>query len=82
MTMEKNKLMTLDGLIERLQELREIVGTDCPINIGHNFDKTKNDSIITMVCLDSKLSANKTDNTVSIVIQKPEFKRKFKSIYY
>lgn len=29
----ENELMTLDGLIERLQEIRMDIGHDCPVNV-------------------------------------------------
>ncbi len=32
----ENKLNTLDGLIERLQEIREYIGHDCNINVQVN----------------------------------------------
>ena len=31
-----NKLMTLDGLIERLQEIRECIGHDCKVDVQVN----------------------------------------------
>lgn len=47
-----NKLMTLDGLIERLQEIREDVGHDCNVRVymlqGSRVVKAK----IEMVCSD------------------------------
>lgn len=48
-----NKLMTLDGLIERLTELREIAGKDCPVVVGKSFDSKKERLKITLVSLDS-----------------------------
>ena len=48
-----NKLMTLDGLIERLTELREIAGGDCRIIVSESFDPKKARMKITMVSLDS-----------------------------
>ena len=48
-----NKLMTLDGLIERLTELRELAGKDCPIVLGKSFDPQKERMKFTMVSLDS-----------------------------
>ena len=47
-----NKLRTLDGLIERLTELREIAGCDCPVVLGNSFDPTKDRLIITTTSLD------------------------------
>ena len=47
-----DKLNTLDGLIERLQELRETNGGDCPVVAGKSFDSTKERHKITMVSLD------------------------------
>ena len=35
-----NKLTTLDGLIQRLTELREIAGKDCTVVFGKSFDST------------------------------------------
>lgn len=32
----ENKLMTLDGLIERLQEIREYIGHNCNIDVQVN----------------------------------------------
>ena len=54
-----NKLMTLDGLIERLTELREIAGEDCPIVLGKSFDSRKERMKFTMVSLDSNLKSGK-----------------------
>lgn len=51
-------LMTLDGLIERLTELREIAGKDCPIIIGKSFDSEKERLKITMVSLDTRPQSN------------------------
>lgn len=48
----ENKLRTLDGLIERLIELRESAGCDCPVVLGKSFDSTKERLIITMTSLD------------------------------
>ncbi|MBP5457616.1 MAG: hypothetical protein J6Y37_14085 [Paludibacteraceae bacterium] len=48
-----NELMTLDGLIQRLTELREIAGGDCPVIIGKSFDSKKERLKFTMVSLDS-----------------------------
>lgn len=48
-----NKLMTLDGLIERLTELRELAGGDCRIIVGESFDSRKEKRKLTMVSLDS-----------------------------
>lgn len=62
--METNKLMTLDGLIERLQEIREYAGKDLPIHAGDS----KNDKLITMVCLDTR---NGIDKCVSIIVERP-----------
>ena len=45
--------MTLDGLIERLTELRDIAGEDCPIVVGKSFDSKKERMKITLVSLDS-----------------------------
>ena len=61
-----NKLMTLDGLIERLQEIRDTAGHDLPI-IAETRYGWKTDSVITMVCLETK---NGSDNAVSVVIEK------------
>ena len=32
----ENKLNTLDGLVERLQEIREYIGHDCEVNVQVN----------------------------------------------
>ena len=45
--------MTLDGLIERLTELRKLAGEDCPIILGKSFDPQKERMKFTMVSLDS-----------------------------
>ena len=66
--MGTNKLMTLDGLIERLQEIREYAGNNLPICIGNSFDREKNNMVITTACLDT---CNGTDKSVSIVVERP-----------
>lgn len=48
-----SNLMTLDGLIQRLTELREEAGTDCPIILGKSFDSKKERMKLTMVSLDN-----------------------------
>ena len=48
----ENKLISLDGLIQRLTELREIAGQDCQVVCGKSFDSTKEQLSITMVSLD------------------------------
>ncbi len=60
--------MNLDGLIERLQEIREYTGKNIPICIGDSFDWHNNNMIITMVCLES---LNGTDKVVSIITERP-----------
>lgn len=60
--------MTLDGLIERLQEIRKYAGKDLPIRAGDSFDSDKNDKVITTVCLDTR---NGIDKSVSIVVERP-----------
>lgn len=62
-----NELMTLDGLIQRLTELRENAGTDCPIIIGKSFDSTKEQLTITMVSLDLYPQAKKQE--VAILVE-------------
>ena len=47
-----SNLMTLDGLIQRLTELREEAETDCPIILGKSFDPKKERMKLTMVSLD------------------------------
>ena len=64
-----NKLMTLDGLIERLQEIRDTAGRDLPIIAETKYGCRKTDSVITMVCLETK---NGSDNAVSVVIEKKD----------
>lgn len=49
----ENKLISLDELIQRLIELREIAGQDCQVVCGKSFDSTKEQLSITMVSLDS-----------------------------
>jgi len=49
----KNELISLDGLIQRLTELRDIAGQDCQVVCGKSFDSTKEQLSITMVSLDS-----------------------------
>lgn len=49
----ENKLIGLDGLIQRLTELREIAGQDCQVVCGKSFDSIKEQLFITMVSLDS-----------------------------
>ena len=49
----ENSLMTLDGLIQRLTELREDAGADCPIILGRSFDSKKERMKLTMVSLDT-----------------------------
>ena len=48
-----NKLQTLDGLIQRLIELREIAGRDCEVICGQSFNSERELLTITMVSLDS-----------------------------
>lgn len=60
--------MTLDGLIERLQEIRKYASKDLPIRAGDSFDSDKNDKVITRVCLDTR---NGIDKHVSIVVERP-----------
>lgn len=48
-----NKLQTLDGLIARLKELREIAGRDCEVVCGQSFNSERELLTITMVSLDS-----------------------------
>jgi hypothetical protein len=62
-----NKLMTLDGLIERLKELREIAGCDCPIVLGKSFDSRKERLKLTMVSLDSM--ANGSNKHVAMLVE-------------
>lgn len=48
-----NKLRTLDGLIQRLIELRDIAGRDCEVVCGQSFNSERELLTITMVSLDS-----------------------------
>lgn len=48
-----DNIMTLDGLIGRLTELREEAGRNCPVVFGKSFDPKKELMKLTMVCLDS-----------------------------
>lgn len=59
--------MTLAGLIERLQEIREYAGKDLPIRAGNSFGSDKNNMIITTVCLDTR---NGSDKSVSIIVER------------
>lgn len=53
--MEKNnKFMTLDGLIEHLQEIREDIGHDCDIHICMRRGNRNINAKIEMVCVDYK----------------------------
>lgn len=63
-----NKLMTLDGLIERLTELRETAGGDCRIVIGESFDSGKEKRKLTMVSLDGNPSRG--TQYVSMLVEK------------
>jgi len=83
-----NKLMTLDGLIERLTELRDIAGEDCPIVVGKSFDSKKERMKITLVSLDS--SPEKGKQHVAFLVENvpvhPVFicddtRKKFSSAY-
>lgn len=47
-----NKLMTLDGLIERLQEIREDVGHDCDVRIRMPQGSRVVNAKIEMACSD------------------------------
>lgn len=49
-----NGLMTLDGLIGRLQEIREDIGHDCGINVLMNRGNKRLPGRIEMVCSDYK----------------------------
>jgi hypothetical protein len=49
-----NGLMTLDGLIGRLQEIREDIGHDCDINVLMNRGNKSLPGRIEMVCSDYK----------------------------
>ena len=59
--------MTLDGLIERLTELRELAGCDCPIVLGKSFDSRKERMKLTMVSLDSM--ANGSNQRVAMLVE-------------
>jgi len=51
--MEKS-LMTIDGLIERLQEIREGVGHDCNVRVCMPQGSRVVDAKIEMICADHK----------------------------
>lgn len=49
-----NKLMTLDGLIERLQEIREDIGHDCAVNVQVDRGSKYSNGTLSMVASDYK----------------------------
>ena len=87
----ENKLISLDELIQRLTELREIAGQDCQVVCSKSFDSAKEQLFITMVSLDlcpqtkakqvailveSKMSAEEWDSAF-LEWQNKQFKRAF-----
>lgn len=48
----ENKLMTLDGLIERLQEIRTDIGHDCAVNVQVDRGNRYSNGRISMAALD------------------------------
>lgn len=58
-----NELMTLDGLIDRLQEIRERVNHNCNINVQVERGNQYSNGTLSMVLLDSK------NNVDSVLIQ-------------
>lgn len=59
--------MTLDGLIERLTEIRELAGCDCPIVLGKSFDSRKERLKLTMVSFDSM--ADGSNKQVAMLVE-------------
>ena len=59
----ENKLMTLDGLIDRLQEIRTDIGHDCAVNVQVERGTKYSNGILSMVASDYR---NGTD---SVLIQ-------------
>lgn len=59
----RNELMTLDGLIERLQEIREDIGHNCDVIVQVDRGNKYSNGTLSMVALDYR---NGTD---SILIQ-------------
>ena len=55
----ENKLMTLDGLIERLTEIREEAGENLPIVVGKSFGAPRDLMRLTMVALDTTAGTSK-----------------------
>jgi len=47
-----NKLMTLDGLIDRLQEIRTEIGHDCTVNVQVDRGSKYSNGTLSMVALD------------------------------
>ena len=68
MKLNDNALMTLDGLINRLIDIREIAGSDCPIVIGKSFNPRKDRMKLTMVSLDSSFKHG-TKHRVSMLVE-------------
>ena len=48
----ENKLMTLDGLIDRLQEIRTVIGHDCAVNVKVYRGSKYSNGTLSMVALD------------------------------
>lgn len=48
----ENKLMTLDGLIDRLQEIRTDIGHDCTVNVQVDMGRKYSNGTLSMVALD------------------------------
>lgn len=48
----ENKLMTLDGLIDRLQEIRTDIGHDCTVNVQVEGGRNYSNGTLSMVALD------------------------------
>jgi len=67
----ENELISLDGLIKRLTEIREILGHDCPVVVSTNFDTRKNANKVVMASLDTKFDDAKGEKrqNVSIYIE-------------
>jgi len=48
----ENNLMTLDGLIDRLQEIRTYIGHDCPVNVQVDRGNSYSNGRINIVASD------------------------------
>lgn len=74
----KNELLTLDGLIARLTELRDYIGKDCRVVVGPNFDSRKNCGCITVASLDQ----TSKDEYVSLTVERGDLTDLDRQLYY